>query len=68
MQSDEYDQRLILALEALAAGLVDQSRSIEALALSVMKQGRQLRVKIEAPSSKLRGKRRALKRKVARDV
>lgn len=67
MNTEENEQRLLCALEALAAALVDQSRALEAVALAVQRQGRQgtLRVKIEAPSAKTRGKRRRLKRAVA---
>lgn len=67
MHSEENEQRLLCALESLAAALIDQSRALEAVALAVQKQGRQgtLRVKIEAPTSKLRGRRRRLKKSIA---
>lgn len=60
-------ERLACAVEAIGAAIVDQSRAIEALALALRAQGRQgtLRIKIEAPQSKLKGRRRRLKAAVA---
>lgn len=67
MDEDSFREHTCAWLKAIADAIVDLSRSQEALALALQKQGRQgaLRVKIEVPTSKLRGKRRRLKKAVA---
>jgi hypothetical protein len=67
MDEATFREHLLAQLRQLAEAIIDQGRAVEALALVVTKQGRQgtLRVKIEAPSSKLRGKRRRLKKALA---
>jgi hypothetical protein len=62
-----FREHMLAWLKAIGDALVDQSRAIESLALALCKQGRQgtLRVKIEAPTSRLRAKRRRLKKAVA---
>lgn len=67
MGDSVFREHLLAWLKAIGDALVDQSRAIEALALALKAQGRQgtLRIKIEAPASKLKGRRRRLKKAVA---
>lgn len=58
MTDDVYREQLLARLAEIAAGLVDQARAIEALAVAAGKAGRAgtLRIKIDTPA--LSGRRK----------
>jgi hypothetical protein len=70
MTDEVFREHLLAWIKAIGDALVDQSRAIEALAVALNRQGRQgtLKIKVEAPVSKLRGRRRRLKKALSNNA
>lgn len=56
-----FREHLLAGMKAIAAGLVDHARALDAVAAAITRQGRQgtLKLKLEVPSAKKRRKVRA---------